>query len=297
MTDVQSQQFRQSIIQKIEDSFYALKQKYPVSESNPMNIENEPYFVQNSAKKCVYLLHGFIGSPYEMKSLAILSQNKGYSVLNDLIPGHGYTAQNSNPYQHSDWTVAVAEKISLLRQIFDEIHLVGFSTGALLLHQYQRMNPDWKASSVSYYSPYFLPYFKSTGFLKNTLSLFSDQVPIRTAYQITRYQDIRVAYLDSQHYMKHIPLNTAEQISLLGQSEFELSNQIITTSPTCVFLTECDQVLEYSASYELIQRCYTNHRIVSFEKKQKVPHHLMVGSVSKVAEQISQQTLEWILST
>jgi len=297
MTDVQLQQFRQSIIQKIEDSFYALKQKYSISESNPMSSENEPYFIQNSPKKCVYLLHGFIGSPYEMNNIARMAKDKGFSLLNDLIPGHGHTAQTSNPYLHSDWTIAVAEKISLLRQIFDEIHLVGFSTGALLLHQYQRMNPDWKASSVSYYSPYFLPYFKSTGFLKNTLSLFSDQVPIRTAYQITRYQDIRVAYLDSEHYMKHIPLITAEQISLLGRSEFELSNHIVTTSPTCVFLTECDQVLEYSASYELIQRCYKNHRVVSFEKIQKVPHHLMVGSVSKVADEISQQTLEWILST
>ena len=48
----------------------------------------EQYFFKNG-KKGVLLIHGYTGSPAELKPLGEYMRDKGYSVFGVRLPGHG----------------------------------------------------------------------------------------------------------------------------------------------------------------------------------------------------------------
>ena len=295
MNNAELQVFRQTTLHKIENSFNDLQDSYSRFDNTPVLPENKPYSIHKNSSSCIYLLHGFIGTPYEMSPFVNLAKNHNFDVINDLIPGHGASAHIANQFKQEIWTEHVGKHLDLLRSAYTKIHVIGFSTGALLLHQYQRLNPNWQPASVSYCSPYFTSYFKSARWLQKTAKIFTNKINIQFAYDWTKYQDIRVAYLDKIHYMQDLPLDTAEQIYLMGRSEYNLKSTFNTKTPTRVFLTACDQVLNFTDSEKLIHTCYTNSEVSLFARKDKVPHHLMVPSVSKYADKIFTETIEFIL--
>lgn len=81
----------------------------------------------------VMLVHGFTGSPAEMRDLGqFLHRTFGWSVHAPLLPGHGTFPQELNRVRMEDWTRAVQENFEEISRQASEIHLVGISMGALL---------------------------------------------------------------------------------------------------------------------------------------------------------------------
>jgi carboxylesterase len=77
---------------------------------------------------CLFL-HGFTGSPAELRPLAELVAAKGYRVLAPRLPGHGLGAADLATAGASDWVRAATEALHNLRQ---PAHVLGLSMGALL---------------------------------------------------------------------------------------------------------------------------------------------------------------------
>ena len=62
----------------------------------------EPVFREGN-KTGVLLLHGFTGSPYEMKELGAHLEEKGYTVSIPLLKGHGTTPGDLIGCNWYDW--------------------------------------------------------------------------------------------------------------------------------------------------------------------------------------------------
>jgi carboxylesterase len=80
----------------------------------------------------VVLVHGFTGSPYEVRYLGEQLARAGYSVRAPLLPGHGTTLEDLDATTWQDWTEAVERALDSMRVRCRKIAVVGQSLGGLL---------------------------------------------------------------------------------------------------------------------------------------------------------------------
>ena len=78
------------------------------------------------------LIHGFTGTPKEMRWMGEFLARQGYSVLGVRLSGHATCPEDMIRSRWSDWTASVEDGYQLLRGITDRIFLVGLSMGGVL---------------------------------------------------------------------------------------------------------------------------------------------------------------------
>ena len=80
----------------------------------------------------VVLVHGFTGTPYEMRYLGGHLAREGFTVHAPLLPGHGTTISELDRTTWHDWADAVERAVDALRVRCDRTAVVGQSLGGLL---------------------------------------------------------------------------------------------------------------------------------------------------------------------
>ncbi len=99
--------------------------------------------IKKSPAEVCLLIHGFCGSPSEMRFLAQYLADQGYSVSAMLLAGHGGTPEQMNKCSFRDWTASAAAEFGRLRLEYQRVHVIGQSMGALLaLYLAQHERPD-----------------------------------------------------------------------------------------------------------------------------------------------------------
>ena len=104
-----------------------------------------------ASRKGVPLLHGFTGSPTEMRLVADMLHSRVLTVSVPLLPGHGTTVSDCNACRWADWTRAAADALEELRAVCDIVFVGGLSMGTLLAILLAADNPD--LAGVMLYSP------------------------------------------------------------------------------------------------------------------------------------------------
>ena len=282
---------------KFQSRFEKLELEYQKYSKETFIKDNKPYWKTNTSAnsngKIAYLMHGFIGSPYEMKPIANLLYDAGFTVVNDLLPGHGVNGRISNHYDSAQWKTHMRESIELLKSCSANMSLVGFSTGGLLIHDYISSNPEFKPDAVVLYSPFYKAHLAFLAWVKDIAAWVTPTVAVAPLYMVSRYQDIQVAVKDTEHYMQNIPLTTATVIQKLGTEVYNKSD-ITSDIPVLLFVSENDQVLNDEVTISKLKKDFKNLKVTLFEKKRKIPHHLMVDSVRAVAGQVQKEGAEFI---
>lgn len=77
------------------------------------------------------LLHGFTGSPWDVRPLGEALATRGLYVKAPLLPGHGTTPEAMLEADHRQWQEAAWEALHSLRG-FRQVFVAGLSMGALL---------------------------------------------------------------------------------------------------------------------------------------------------------------------
>ncbi|HLG18797.1 MAG TPA: alpha/beta fold hydrolase [Bdellovibrionota bacterium] len=109
----------------------------PLCERDPRAMP----FVMNGTSQAVLLLHGFTGTPAEMRPLGErISETFGWQVDAPLLPGHGTTIEDFSRHTYADWIGASDAEFQKLKNAFERVHLVGLSMGALLCLELARMH-------------------------------------------------------------------------------------------------------------------------------------------------------------
>lgn len=80
----------------------------------------------------VVLVHGFTGSPYEVRYLGEQLAHGGFAVSAPLLPGHGTMQGDLDATTWMDWTVAVERAVDAMRARCEKVAIVGQSLGGLL---------------------------------------------------------------------------------------------------------------------------------------------------------------------
>ena len=93
----------------------------------------EPFFfLGDRSKPACLLIHGFTGTPKEMRWMGDYLFQQGYTCLGVRLAGHATTPEDMIRTRWTDWTASVEDAYSLLRGVTDNIYLMGLSMGGVL---------------------------------------------------------------------------------------------------------------------------------------------------------------------
>lgn len=91
----------------------------------------------------VLLLHGFSGTPAEVRDLGVRLHRLGYGVSGPTLPGHAGEPSELDEIRVDDYLRTVEAAFDAVRERYRVVHVVGFSMGGALglyLAQNRRMN-------------------------------------------------------------------------------------------------------------------------------------------------------------
>jgi carboxylesterase len=91
----------------------------------------EPFFFPGNDTACL-LIHGFTGTPKEMRWMGEYLHQKGYTCLGIRLAGHATDPEDMIRSNWTDWSASVEDGYHLLRGLADRIFLVGLSMGGIL---------------------------------------------------------------------------------------------------------------------------------------------------------------------
>jgi len=93
----------------------------------------EPFlFIGEPSKPACLLIHGFTGTPKEMRWMGEFLNQQGYTCLGIRLAGHATDPQDMIRSNWTDWTASVEDGYHLLRGVTNNIFLMGLSMGGIL---------------------------------------------------------------------------------------------------------------------------------------------------------------------
>ena len=93
----------------------------------------EPFLLLGErSKPACLLIHGFTGTPKEMRGLAEYLHQSGYTCLGVRLTGHATHPDDMIRSNWTDWLASVEDGYQLLRGVTDQIFLSGLSMGGIL---------------------------------------------------------------------------------------------------------------------------------------------------------------------
>jgi carboxylesterase len=120
----------------------------------PSHLDPSPFFLEGGPVG-ILLIHGFTGSPPEMRLVGDYLHQRGLTVSGPRLPGHGTTLEDLNRRAWQEWTGQVESTFSDLRRRCQTIFVGGLSMGALLALYLAGHHPD--LAGVIAYSPATIP--------------------------------------------------------------------------------------------------------------------------------------------
>jgi len=97
------------------------------------------------------LIHGFTGSPPEMRLVGDYLHQRGFTVSGPLLPGHGTTVEDMNRCKWTDWTGHVESALADLQSRCETVFVGGLSMGYVLTLYLAAHHPELPGAIL--YSP------------------------------------------------------------------------------------------------------------------------------------------------
>lgn len=156
----------------------------------------------------ILLSHGFTATSAEVRLLARVLHESGYSVAGPLLPGHGTTIEDLNRCRWQDWVRGVEVTYQQLAARCQKVVVGGESMGSLLALYLAAVHPEaaavlayapavhstsWqlkiKANLLAPFVPYRLPRQGPTSVVDERWQGYSVQ-PVRAATRLFRFQSV-----------------------------------------------------------------------------------------------------------
>lgn len=101
----------------------------------------KPFRFRGGSRGCL-LLHGFAGTPPEVRELGEFLAARGYDAMGPLLDGHGTTPEGMARTRWTDWARSAQHALDRLRADCREVFVAGQSLGGSLALHLAANNPD-----------------------------------------------------------------------------------------------------------------------------------------------------------
>ncbi|MFY9114778.1 MAG: alpha/beta fold hydrolase [Dethiobacteria bacterium] len=113
----------------------------------------EPFFYQADSKIGCLLIHGFGGSPHEMKLLGKYLWEHGITALGVRLKGHGTTPADMRRSTYRDWIDSAEEGLDEIKKICSKVFVAGLSMGGALTLNLAATHPEDIAGIIPICAP------------------------------------------------------------------------------------------------------------------------------------------------
>ena len=136
---------------------------------NRIREKARPYFLDAGGDTIAILIHGFTGTPDDLRELAKFLVSRGISVKVPLLAGHGRHWINLEDTSYYDWWKTVEDEVKDAIGKYKNIFLIGYSFGANLAFDISARYPQKITGVISlgisvflrkeFLIKFFLPFF------------------------------------------------------------------------------------------------------------------------------------------
>jgi len=185
---------------------------------------SEPFSFEQGPTACL-LLHGFSGSPAEIRPLGEYLAARGVTVRAPLLPGHGTDPEDLRQTRWPQWVRVAEAELHELQRRHERVHVVGFSMGALValyLAAHRQVATvttlacpirlaDWRQLLVPL-AKYFVPYYPariSNPEIAAQLDSY-DRFPVATIHSLLRL---------ARQVRKDLPRVSAPLLAVQGERD------------------------------------------------------------------------------
>lgn len=238
------------------------------STLNLFQDEQHQPFLWQGGRPAVLLVHGFPGTPAEIRPLAEVFREAGWTAQGILLPGFGPQIETLPERRYTEWVEAVCEALRTLQQEHHPTLLAGFSMGgAVGLLAAVRQPPD----ALILLAPYWqttLPGLPGGAGLQQTLwPLLRGMLGKVRPFSKIDFSDPRVRQgvaefapgldLDNPQIQTAIrnfsvPINLFDQLQAVGRSAYQAAPQV--TCPTLIVQGRRDEVVKPALTRKLARR-------------------------------------------
>lgn len=189
--------------------------------------EHAPFLWQGG-EKAALLVHGFFGTPYELRHVGNSLHEAGWTVQGLLLPGFGADYSHMSTVLCDEWLASVVDSLHSLQRDYAQIMLVGNSMGSALALQAaaQADRPvagliffapflfirfhwlDWTFTRLASHLPAFRPYAHAD---------FSDPATRERLREIVGDADLTNANVQQQIRQFSLPMHAFTEVQTTGR--------------------------------------------------------------------------------
>lgn len=107
--------------------------RHTASRARPIMPGAEPFEYPGRGDVCALLVHGFTGTPYEMRPIGAHLAERGIGSEAILLRGHGTDPDDMLTVRHMDWLADVEAALERLSATYRRVFLIGLSMGGTLV--------------------------------------------------------------------------------------------------------------------------------------------------------------------
>ncbi|MFT4580735.1 MAG: esterase/lipase [Gammaproteobacteria bacterium] len=110
------------------------REHYDINQRETATADPRPFLLEpeNGSGHGVLLIHGFLASPAEVRTMGDRLAELGYTVLGVRLKGHGTSPWDLRERNWEDWYASVERGLDTLRGLSTNVSVLGFSTGGAL---------------------------------------------------------------------------------------------------------------------------------------------------------------------
>lgn len=197
-----------------------------MDQPKPFQDEAHQSFCWNGGRAAALLVHGFPGSPAELRPLATVLHQRGWTTRGLLLPGFGPEFETLFDRHQIEWSAALTQAAAELKRQYSPVILIGYSMGAalalqtvveqrpdglVLLAPFRRLGAAWQEWIGCLLKPFFrhvYPFKKSD---------FSDR-QVRDTIQ-TFFPGLDLDEARTQQWLRdlRVPVRIFEQLNQVGK--------------------------------------------------------------------------------